>query len=173
MSIFDGAIVLFYLSYCFFYSKGCIILTLSGFSTRDGCCAHTHAGRCYYHWLFSRSLDTLSQALHELREPVDLFPGVSLFVGVLMRAMDIITTTGLAAECVSWDDTGEARDSLVLSCCQLFLLSALKGLFLQGLHPGKTRRQQLLLLALLLDRGLLRIVGRRLSLPPLTLHRGH
>ena len=60
--------------------------------------------------------------------------------------------------------------SPVVSCS---LLSALKGLILQELHPGKTRRQQLLLLALLLERGLLLwIGGRRLSLPPLTLCQG-
>ena len=48
------------------------------------------------------SLDTLSQALHELREPVNLLPGeVAQFIGTLMCAMDIITTTGLAAECIS------------------------------------------------------------------------
>ena len=36
-----------------------------------------------------------------------------------MRAMDVITTTGLAAECISWNNTGEVRESLALSCQSL------------------------------------------------------
>ena len=33
--------------------------------------------------------------------------------------MHIITTTGLAAECVSWDTTGEVREALAHSCKSL------------------------------------------------------
>ena len=40
-------------------------------------------------------------------------------IGAIMRAMDVIAETGLAAECVSWDDTGEVRESLALSCRSL------------------------------------------------------
>ena len=63
----------------------------------------------------------VSFTLRDALSSVELFPAeVSLFIGALMHAMDVITTTGLAAECVSWDDTGEVRDSLALSYCQLF-----------------------------------------------------
>ena len=48
------------------------------------------------------SLDTLLQVLHEPCEPVDLLPvEVAQFIGALMCAMGIITTTGPTAECVS------------------------------------------------------------------------
>jgi len=42
-----------------------------------------------------------------------------MYIGAIMRAMDIITETGLVAECVSWDDTGKVRESLALSCRSL------------------------------------------------------
>ena len=66
------------------------------------------------------SLDSLSQALHELQEPVNLLlEEVAQFIGALMCAMDVITSTSLVAECVSWDNTGEVRESLALSCRSL------------------------------------------------------
>ena len=66
------------------------------------------------------AVNTLLQVLHELREPVDLFPEeVAQFLGSLMRAMHIITSTSLVAECVSWNGTGEVRESLALSCWSL------------------------------------------------------
>ena len=62
------------------------------------------------------SLNSLSQVLHGLCKSIDLFPKeVAQSICVLMHFMDIVTTTGLAAECISWDNTGEVRDSLTFS----------------------------------------------------------
>ena len=49
----------------------------------------------------------LSWFLHENRDIIELSTtDIAMYIGALMRAMDVITTTGLAAECVSWDTTG-------------------------------------------------------------------
>jgi len=84
------------------------------------------------------SLDTLSQVLHKLHEPVNLIPEeVVQFIGALMCAMDIITTTSLMAECVSWDNTGEVRNSMALSCHQLLSSICPEGAYLTGTASGQ------------------------------------
>jgi len=66
------------------------------------------------------SLDALSRFLHENRDIIELSTtDIAMYIGAIMRAMDVIAETGLTAECVSWDDTGEVRESLALSCRSL------------------------------------------------------
>ena len=66
------------------------------------------------------SLDALSQFLYENHDAIDLSTtDIAMYIGAIMRAMNVITTTGLAAECVSWDTTGEVREALAHSCKSL------------------------------------------------------
>ena len=66
------------------------------------------------------SLDALSWFLHENRDIIELSTtDIAMYIGAIMRVMDVIAETGLAAKCVSWDDTGEVRESLALSCRSL------------------------------------------------------
>ena len=54
------------------------------------------------------------------RDSIDLSQTeVAMFIGALMQSMDVITSMGLAAECVSWNGTGEVRESLAHSCRSL------------------------------------------------------
>ena len=76
------------------------------------------------------SLDVLSRFLYENRDVIDLSTtDVAMYIGALMRAMDAITATGLAAECVSWDTTGEVRKALADSCKSLFSSICPEGAF--------------------------------------------
>ena len=69
---------------------------------------------------FALTLDTLSRFLHMNRDSIDLSQTeVAMFIGALMWAMDIIMSMGLTAECISWDGTGEVRESLAHSCQSL------------------------------------------------------
>ena len=90
-----------------------------------------------------------------------------------MCVMDIITTTGLMAECVSWDDTGEVRDSLALSCCQLFSSICPEGAYLAGTASRQNLEAATASSCPPIGEGASTLGGRRLSLPPSTLHRGH
>ena len=66
------------------------------------------------------SLDAISWFLHGNGDVIELSTtDVAMYISALMHAMDVITETSLAAECVSWDDTGEVRESLALSCGSL------------------------------------------------------
>ena len=85
------------------------------------------------------SLNALSQFFYENCDIIELSTSdVAMYIGALIRAMDVITATGLVAECVSCDTTDKVTKALADSCKSLLSSICPEGAFSTVPSSGKS-----------------------------------